>query len=280
MSQPTDHCVTEARAHDHDRYLCALLAPRDARSVLLTLTAFNAEIARVSETVSEPALGEIRLEWWRETIADLYDGETRNHPVVLALAPAIRQGQLSRERFEHIIDARAKDLSASSPADLATLEAFAWATSAELHHLWREALGGTGDNAARAVDHAGIAFALVGLVRAIPFHAARGRFYLPADLVRDAGVDVDDVLAGRSTPSLAGVVLSVLDRAEDHLRRARALRPEIGRAALPALLPATVASMYLRLLRRARGNPFADGLTLSPLRRQLRLTATSILRRY
>lgn len=279
MDEQTAHCASEVRAHDYDRYLCVLLAPRGVRPALLALTAFNLEVARVADAVSEPMLGEIRLQWWRDTIADLYDGKTRGHPVVLALAPAIERGLLSRQRFERIIDARIADLGAAAPNDLAALEALARATAAELHHLWREALGETGDGATRAVDHAGVAFAMVGLMRATPFHAARGRLYLPSDLVRDAGVDVNDVLAGRFTPALARVVLNVLDRAEHHLREAHRLRPRVPRRATSALLPAALAAMYLRRLRRAGGNPFADGLTISPLRRQLRLTAAALFRR-
>lgn len=279
VDEQTAHCLSEARAHDHDRYLCALFAPRHVRPVLLALTAFNVEVARVAEAVSEPMLGEIRLQWWRETIAELYDGKTRDHPVARALAPAIERGLLSRQRFERIIEARIADLGAAAPADLAALETLARATAAELHHLWREALGETGDGATRAVEHVGAAFAMVGLMRATPFHAARGRLYLPADLVRDARLDVNDVLAGRFTPTLARVVLSVLDRADGHLREARGLRRQVPRRALPALLPATLAAMYLRRLRRAGGNPFADGLTIGPLRRQLRLTAAMLFRR-
>ena len=280
MADQTAHSVSEARAHDHDRYLCALLAPRDVRPTLFALTVFNAEIARVADSVSEPVLGEIRLQWWRDAIADLYEGKTRDHPVVLALAPAIERGLLSRKRFERMIEARMTDLGGAAPNDLGALEAFARATGAELHHLWREVLGETGDGAVRAVECAGVAFAMVGLVRATPFHAAHGRLYLPSDLVRKNGLDVNDVLAGRFTPALAGVVMGVLDRAEEHLREARRLRRKVPRRTLPALLPATLAEMYLRRLRRAGGNPFADGLTISPLRRQTRLTAAKVLRRY
>lgn len=279
MDEHTAHCVREARTHDHDRYLCALFARRDVRPALLALTAFNVEVARVAEAVSEPMLGEIRLQWWRETIAELYDGKTRDHPIVLALAPAVERGLLSRRRFERLIDARIADLVATAPADLAALEALAQATAAELHHLWREALGETGDGATRAVEHAGVAFAMVGLMRATPFHAARGRLYLPCDLVRDAGLDANDVLAGRFTPALANVVRSVLDRAEHHLREARSLRRQVPRRALPALLPATLAAMYLRRLRRAGGNPFAGGLAINPLDKQLRLSAAMLFRR-
>jgi phytoene/squalene synthetase len=91
---------------------------------------------------------------------------------------------------------------------------------------------------------------------------------------------MNDVLAGRFTPALAGVVVSILDRAEHHLREARDLPRQVPRRAMPVLLTAILAGMYMRRLRRAGGNPFADGLTISPLRKQLRLTLAKSLGRY
>ena len=59
--------AASVRAADPDRYFSALFAPAALRPQLLVLYAFNAELARVAETVREPMLGAIRLEWWRET---------------------------------------------------------------------------------------------------------------------------------------------------------------------------------------------------------------------
>ena len=59
------------RAADRDRYISALLAPADRRLDLMTLYAFDAELARIATTVSEPLLGEIRLQWWRDALAPL-----------------------------------------------------------------------------------------------------------------------------------------------------------------------------------------------------------------
>ena len=49
------------REGDRDRYLCALLSPEVHRGSIAALYAFNLEIARIRELVSEPALGEIPL---------------------------------------------------------------------------------------------------------------------------------------------------------------------------------------------------------------------------
>ena len=56
------------RRHDPDRFLTALFAPPERRDALLTLYAFNHELARAREVVSEPPLALIRLQWWREVV--------------------------------------------------------------------------------------------------------------------------------------------------------------------------------------------------------------------
>src|SRR5437763_4064067 len=99
------------RRHDRNRYQTALFAPSDRREALLALYAFNYEIARVRETVTQPMLGQIRLQWWREVLDAAYAGAPpRHHHVVEPLTAAIREFPLSRELFDRLIDARERDL--------------------------------------------------------------------------------------------------------------------------------------------------------------------------
>ena len=68
------------RRHDRDRFQTALFAPAARREALFALYAFNYEIARVREVVTEPMLGRIRLEWWRENIAAAFANGSRAPP--------------------------------------------------------------------------------------------------------------------------------------------------------------------------------------------------------
>jgi len=70
-----DYCRDVVARFDHDRHLITLYAPQDKRGALCALYAFNYEISRIRESVSEPMLGEIRLQWWHEAIDDIYDGK-------------------------------------------------------------------------------------------------------------------------------------------------------------------------------------------------------------
>ncbi len=77
--------------HDRDRFQTVLFAPAARREALSALYAFNYEIARVRESVTQPILGQIRLEWWRENIAAAFeDRPVRHHIVVEPLTVVIR----------------------------------------------------------------------------------------------------------------------------------------------------------------------------------------------
>src|SRR5216684_3186562 len=129
------------RRHDRDRFQTVLFAPAGRREALLALYAFNYEIARVRESVTQPMLGQIRLQWWREVVDAAYAGApARQQFVAEPLAAIIRDFALSRAHFDRLIDAREKDLADEPPPTLAALEDYAEGTSASLIHLALEIL--------------------------------------------------------------------------------------------------------------------------------------------
>jgi phytoene synthase len=268
------------RRYDHDRYLTCLFAADDRREDLFAVYAFNLEIAKVAEVVSEPMAGRVRLQWWRETLDGVFDGAPRRHQVAEPLSATVRRGGLTRGRFETLIDARERDLEDAPPPSLEALESYAAASAAELVQLALEVLGACDEVSAAAGHHVGLAFALAGIARAVPFHAGQGRLMLPADLVREAGIDLHALLAGREAHGTAPVVEQVAARARAHLAEARRLRPEVSRAALPALLPAVLAERYLGLLEKAGYDPFAQTVQARQPGRVWRVLLAALSRRY
>jgi len=262
------------RRHDRDRFLTALFAPAERRHDLFALYAFNHEVAKTRERVTEASLGAIRLQWWREGIEAIYAGKPpRRHEVLEPLAGAIRGRHLSRAHFEHLIDARAFDLADAPPPSLAALEAYAEASSAPLAALALEVLDERGAAAMAAGKAAAIGYALAGLLRAVPFHARAKRLYLPQDLAAAADLRVErDLFELRSSAALRQVVREVADVSSRHLVQARARAAEAPRTALPALLPAVLAAADLKRLARAGYDPFAPRLARPDPWRSWRLT--------
>jgi phytoene synthase len=269
------------RRHDRDRFQTALFAPVERREALFALYAFNYEIARVREAVSEPMLGQIRLQWWRDAIAAAFAGEPpRQHEVVLPLTAAIRERGLDRAGLDRLVHARERDLHPEPPSSLAALEAYAEGSSAALVLLALEALGAREPAARAAARPVGIGYALAGLLRAMPFHARSGRNYIPAEIAARVGLDPADYTAGRNSPALRAAVTEIAAAAAQHLKMAREQKAAVPRSAVAAVLPAVIAERYLTKLRRAGDNPYAPQLALPDPLQAWRLLAASLLRRY
>lgn len=266
------------RDGDSDRFLTALFAPQSRREGLFALYAFNLEVARVAEAVSEPMMGQIRLQWWRDRIAEIYAGEPpKGAEVAQALCVAIRDYNLPRDSFDALLDVRERDLSPEPPATIDDFEVYAESTSGELVSLALHTLGVADDSAHEAGQHIGICWAIVGHLRAARYHASHNRVYLPADVLDGA---LEDLRAGRSTPALAEAAQRIGERAEEHLKASRDLSPQVPKAALPALLLAPLADSYLGRLEKYGYDLWSPHLEVSKPRRQLLLAWAAWRGRY
>ncbi len=274
------YCAEQVRRFDPDRYLTVLFAPAERRPSLFAIYAFNLEIAKTAEVVSEAPLGLLRLQWWRDILEAIEAGQESRHEVAEPLAEAVRRHGLDLALFASLIDAREFDLERRAPEDLAALEAYAEGTSANLLHLALQILGVDAAPATAAGRHAGIAGALAGLLRAVPFHATAKRLYLPRDLSGAAGLRTGDLFELRSSPALCRVAEQVAACAREHLRAARALGGQVPRAARPALLGATLAEQDLARLARAGYDPFDPRSRERPPGRAWRLALATLRGRY
>lgn len=254
LSYPAD----QVRRNDHDRFVTAIFAPASAREHLFALYAFNIEIAKTGEVVSEPLIGQMRLQWWRDTLDRLYSGEDIAHEVARPLGAVILACGLGRAAFDRLIDAREIDLDKVPPADLKALLSYAEGTGAPLAELALQILGqgALTHPAAQAASLTGTAWALTGLLRAVPFHARQRRLYLPADRLEAQNVRIDRLFDLKPDPGLTEVVREIADKAREYLHNARQIVHQIPQIQRSPLLLGELARLYLADLRRARWDPF------------------------
>jgi phytoene synthase len=243
------------RQHDPDRFLTALFAPPERRDALLTLYAFNHELARAREVASEPTLALIRLQWWREVV----DGALRHHEVATPLSAAIGGGVLQRDDLHALIEAREIE------AELAI------ATFAEWRAYVLAGAGGLAVAAARllgapepeAVRPLGAAYGVAGLLRSVTVLAARGRCLLPVDLLQEQGLPVEAAISTPDAPPVRAVLARLAEEGRALLRQGMAVRPRGSAiaAALPAVLARRDLARWPRLAPAPRG--FGDKLAVT-----------------
>jgi phytoene synthase len=278
MTQRLDGIAEELRRQDHDRFLTVLFAPAERRDALIALYAFNLEVARARERVSQPLIGLMRLQWWRDGIAGIYEGAPRRHAVIEPLAAAIRAHRLERGLLDRLIDAREADMAEHPPASLQALCDYASATAGGLGQLALGVLaeGPVPGEAAGAADAIGTAYALVGLLRAVPFHARERRLYLPQPVIEATGLQPGELFELRSSPALREACRVVAEQAAARLSAGQAAARGLQRRLLPALLPAVLARLYLRRLAQAGYDPFTRVVQEPAPGRAWRLLAASL----
>jgi phytoene synthase len=251
-----DYCARLVHEADKDRFLAALFAPAAHRDALYALYAFNVEIMRVREVVREPLAGEVRLQWWTDALSGARAEEAQSNPVAAALIKAIAGYGLPVQPLLELIEARISDLYDDPIATVSDLEDYAARTSSSLITLAAQILGEGAAPATGLTRHAGISYALGFLLRALPVHAARGKLYLPVEVMERHGARREDALAGQATSELRAVLAELRLRARWHLRAANAMIGNAPSAVILALLPVAPTAAILTRMERSNYQPF------------------------
>ncbi len=223
--------VALVRRHDPDRFLTALFAPAERRGALLTLYAFNHELARAREVASEPTLALIRLQWWREVV----EGTRKRHEVATPLSDAMARGLLMPSDLLAVIEAREAE---AEPA-IETLDAWRAWLLAGAGGLAVAAARLLGAEDAETFRPFGAAYGVAGVLRSVGALARQGRCLLPADLLAESGLSPEAVIGDPAAAPVLAVTRRLAREGLAFLDAAASVKPT--RATVAAALPAVLA---------------------------------------
>lgn len=230
-------CAEQVRTLDFPRYASTLFIAADTRRALLALYAFNLEIARVHEQVSQPLPGEIRLQWWTDMLEGIEHGAVESHPVAAELMRAVAAYALPREPLLRLIEAHHFDLYNDPMPDRPALEAYAADTVSVVFSLAARIAGGASDEIEHLAVHAGVAQGLVRIVANIGRDISQRRAFVPQDVLQQHGSSLDELFAGAETPALRAARDDVLKIALEHLDTALTMLGDAPSAVRPVFLP-------------------------------------------
>jgi phytoene synthase len=244
------------RAHDPDRFLCALFAGAAARPALFALTAFNHELARAREAATNPIAAQIRLQWWRDAVEEAAAGRpARRHEVATPLAAAIGAGLLDPAGLVALVDARDAETAEDGLETEAQFVAWLRGTAGGWSAVAARALGADAE-AVEVLRALGAAYGLAGVLRSVAAHASQGRCLLPRDRLAAAGLSPEGVVADPAAPALRALVAEMAAEGQEALRGARR---DIPRGAVAAALPAVLAARDLGRLAAGQEVPAPRG---------------------
>ncbi|NND19194.1 MAG: squalene/phytoene synthase family protein, partial [Silicimonas sp.] len=133
-------CADIVAKGDPDRFAAAMAAPVAARRVLFPLYAFNVEVSRAPWVTSEPMIGEMRLQWWRDALEEIGAARpVRRHEVTVPLAEVLHAPLASQ--LDELIAARRWDLYTDAFEDTAHFQDYLKKTGGRLMWVSAHLLG-------------------------------------------------------------------------------------------------------------------------------------------
>ena len=259
--QSADFCADLVRAHDFARYASTLFMPAEQRRALWALHAFNVEISRVREQVSQPLPGEMRLQWWTDMLAGAGHGGVEGNPVAAELKLAIRNCLLPVERLSRLVDEHQFDLYNDPMPTMAALEGYINDTSSALFSLGAGIAGWQSPEIEHLARHAGLAQGMAQVIAALPLDASRRQLFVPLQLLESHGSGMEEVFAGKETPRLRAALDQLIGDAKGHLATALALLETAPREVRPVFLPLAPLARDLQRMSRADSDPFLPRAT-------------------
>jgi phytoene synthase len=254
-------CADLVRTHDFARYAATLFVPTEQRRALLALYAFNTEISRVREHVTQPLPGEVRMQWWTDMLAGAGHGGVEGNPVAAELLLTIRNFRLPVEPLTRLIQEHQFDLYNDPMPSMAALEGYINDTAAALFMLAAAVAARPSAGIEHLARHAGLAQGLTQVVANLPLDASRRQLFVPQQVLQRHGSGIEEVFAGKQTPTLRAALDQLIGEAQRHLKTAFALLAEVQPEARPIFLPLALVRRDLVRMSRADTDPFAPRVT-------------------
>lgn len=280
MSNSLGLCAQEVRAQDYDRFMACLFAPKDKLDAQFAMILLFLETQRIRDLVSEPHLGLIRLQWWRDLIDAIKEGrnpegENGTH---LELREILEKEDLPYDRFDTYFNARSFDMQDQMPDDLSALIGNLSASTGEISKIRLGFLGCHDDISLEGVTHMAVAEGLAHIIRTLPHQARTGRLKIPRTMEKSFDLDrkaLSEFICDDATKAcMTALAREVMDR----IAKARSLK--LDKKALPLLLSSVAIEDYLKRLENVGYDPFRPDIGQGRFAKQIKMTFKAMLGRF
>jgi len=258
-----EYCMQLVKKTDYEHFLTNLFLPDNMRKHAFAIRAFSAEIAGVRDNISDRTIGQMRMQFWKDAIENIYEEKPPQHPVALELYSMINKHPVSKLLLLRIIESREQFLSDRPFASVEEVESYGEKAFSSVYLILLEIMKNDNGHIKHAATALGKCEGLITLLRGTPFNANKRRVYLPTNLLMERNLSSQNVIRdGHENAELREVFEIIAHRAEEHLNSCRLRNKYIEKKQRKVLLPAVLADCYLESLSKAECNVFDPKLTV------------------
>ncbi|KAH8668480.1 Squalene/phytoene synthase [Xylariales sp. PMI_506] len=248
------YCVEQLRQSDYDSYLIRNSIPKFRQDAYDALRAFNLELVRLPDLVSNPTIGQMRMQFWRDAVKNTFAGKPPKEPIMILLHKVLSElsetapgSSANSIKFWllRLINTREKYMDNRPFTSLAALEEYAENTYSTLMYSTLAALPIRSMHVDHLASHIGKACGIVAVLRGIPVLASSSPpvkspqgvevgasrtpvLLLPLDIMAEVGLREEDVYRyGPEAEGFQDAVFKIATRANDHLITAREMLKNI-----------------------------------------------------
>jgi phytoene synthase len=265
---PDEYCQKKAAASGSSFYYSFLFLPPERRRAITAVYAYCREVDDVVDEVSEAAVAQAKLAWWRGEVEALFRGQP-THPVTKALQPfASGPFGITRDRLAAVLDGMDMDLRQNRYLDFAGLRRYAHHVAGVVGEMSASIFGYRSEATLAYAARLGLALQLINVIRDVGDDARRGRIYLPLDELKRFGVTAADLLEARYVDGFVPLMRFQAERARTVYREAIALLPsEDRRAQRTGLIMGAIYATLLDEIEREGFRVLHQRIALTPLRK-------------
>ena len=264
---PDDYCREKTAKSGSSFYYSFLFLSEQQRQAITALYAFCREIDDTVDSDHDAVIARNKLEWWRQEISQTFNHQA-SHPITKALVTAIDKYDLHQEYFIEIIDGMAMDLDQFSYPNFKQLALYCYRVASAVGLLVVEIFGYQNRDTLKYAETLGMALQLTNIIRDVREDAQRGRIYIPQEDLERFNVDIDDVLALKSSPELIELLHFQTQRARDYYHKALSLLPDCDRyAQRTGLIMSEIYQTTLDEIELDGFHVMEHRVTLTPLRK-------------
>ncbi len=272
---PDQYCQDKAAQSGSSFYYSFLFLPPEKRRAITALYAFCREVDDVVDECADASVARMKLAWWRQEIAAVFDVKSSNepgnepaHPVAKALVAVTRTFNFSAGQLNEIIDGMEMDLNHNRYADFKTLQLYCHHVAGVVGQLSAEIFGYRDRSTLQYAHDLGLAFQLTNIIRDVGEDARRDRIYLPQDELARFGVSSADILHSRETDGFKRLMEFQIERAESYYAKAFAALPaEDRKNQRPGLVMAAIYQTLLQEIKADGCRVMQQRVSLTPIRK-------------
>jgi len=263
VKNPAQYCLEVVRKTDHEHYLTNLLLPPNLKTDAFAIRAFSSEIAGVRDSVSDPMLGRMRLQFWRDTVENIYGGKVPQHPIAIQLYKIVKQKNPSKQLLLNLIAAREQRINDVPFNSLEDVEKYGELVFGSVYLLLLELMENKNGHIKHALTQLGQCEGLITLLRGVPFNASKRRCLLPIELLTENKIASESIIRCNGKieqQEITDILELIASRAEQHLENCRFRSKYLSAEEKLLLLPAVAVDQYLTKLSKVKCNVWDKSL--------------------